>query len=263
MKKITIPNLEKEPQYGEILLDRQNVFHGIGFDFIRLKGILEKGILSEQAAMREDLDLKRNYRGYNLNDSVSLVESPSLSGCFKFGCFGVYIKNGISFVIKNELTYKVPKGSPRYSGYQDEIFAGDKVRRENIVGVMIPDDLLNTPLTGLSLGLEKMGFDYIDDRCRKLLSDLEKETEYHSDTTVLEELIKRRQNNEKQELDLLKKDTERSEIFEAMEKEMWQHIKNAYAKKIGIDQPTFKDVLKLYLPSSMKVYNSDGFEIFL
>jgi len=56
---------EQEPCYGKILFDRSKYFHGIGFDFLRLKSILEKGILSEQAAQQENINFKRNYGGYN------------------------------------------------------------------------------------------------------------------------------------------------------------------------------------------------------
>lgn len=182
-------NPEQELRYGEILFDRSKYFHGIGFDFLRLKSIMEKGILSEQSAQQENIDFRKNYGGYNLGDSVSVAESPAINNSFTFGCFGNYIKDGISFIISNEHSFKAPKGSARDSGYPDEAFIRSKVKKENITGVMIPEDLLNSPLSELPIGLAKMGYAYIDERCRQIVSGLESETGYHADTGQLEELI--------------------------------------------------------------------------
>jgi len=255
--------IEQEPKYGEILYDKSLVFHGVGFDLIRLHNILEKGILSEQAAQTKGVELTRNYGGYNLGDSVSVAESPAINDSFTFECFGNYIKGGISFVIAGEHAYKAPKGSSRDSGYPDEAFVRHEVKRENITGVMVPADLLDTPLADLPLGLAKMGYAYIDNRCRKIISDLETETGYHADATELEELIKKKEEIENQELGYLEKDKQRKDIFTQMEKVISQHVGQAFSQKLGTDHPTLKDALRLYLPESMKVYNSDGFGISL
>ncbi len=255
--------IEKEPKYGEILYDKSLIFHGVGFDLIRLHSILEKGILSEQVARTNGVELKRNYGGYNLGDSVSVAESPAINNSFTFGCFGTYIKGGISFVIAGEHAFKAPKGSSRDSGYPDEAFVSHEVRRENITGVMVPADLLDATLADLPLGLAKMGYAYIDNRVRKIISDLETETGYHADTTELEELIRKKEEIEKQELDYLEKDKQRKDIFAQMEKVISQHVGQAFSQKLGTDHPTLRDALRSYLPESMKVYNSDGFDISL
>lgn len=230
-----------------------------------MKSILEKGILSEKEAQKENINFRRNYDGYNLDDSVSVAESPAINNSFTFGCFGNYIKGGISFVISNEHSFKAPKGSARDSGYPDEVFIRSKVKRENITGVMVPDDLLDSQLSELPLGLAKMGYAYIDERCRQIVSDLESETGYHADTTHLEELIKQKQELEleQRDIDYLAKDNDRKAIFEKMEHEMGKIIGLAFAFKLGKENLTLRDVLKVYLPESMKIYNSDGFEILL
>ncbi len=263
MEKFPSQNPEQKPRYGDILYDRSKSFHGIGFDFLRMKSILEKGILSEQAAQQENIDFRRNYGGYNLGDSVSVAESPAINNSFTFGCFGNYIKNGISFVIANEHSYKPQKGSPRDSGYPDEAFIHGRVKKENISGVMIPQDMLDTSLAELPLGLAKMGYAYIDERCRQIVAGIEKETGYHADTTHLEELVAKKQELERKKLDFLKKDEQRKAIFDQMEKLMGSLINEAFSQKIGKGNPTLRDVLKIYLPEEMKIYNSDGFEVSL
>lgn len=254
---------EQEPRYGEILFDRSKYFHGIGFDFLRFKSIMEKGILSEQEAKQENISFRRNYGGYNLGDSVSVAESPAINNSFTFGCFGKYIRGGISFVISNEHSFKAPKGSVRDSQYLDEAFIRGKVKRENITGVMVPEDLLNSPLSELPLGLAKVGYAYIEQRCRQIVGDLESETGYHADTTYLEELIKQIQELDQRDIGYLVKYEERDAIFEKMEHEMGKIIASAFAQKLEKENVTLRDILKVYLPESMKTYNSDGFEVSL
>ncbi len=254
---------EQEPRHGEILLDRSKSFHGIGFDLLRLKSILEKGIVSEQEAQKENINFRRNYEGYNLGNSVSVAESPAVNNSFNFGCFGNYIKNGISLVISNEYSFKAPKGSEIDSGYPDEAFIRDKVKRENITGVMIPEDLLDSQISELPVGLVKMGYAYIDERCRQIVCSLESETGYHADTVHLEELIKQKEQLKERDMDYLAKNNERKAIIEQIEHEIGKIISLAYAHKLGKENLTLRDVLKVYLPESMKTYNSDGFEVSL
>lgn len=145
---------EQKEQYGEILYDRSKNFHGISFDLLRLKSILEKGILSESAAAREKTEINRNYGGYNKNENISVAVSPCIHATFDYGCFKTYIKNGISFVIANE-ELATNKGAE--SGFIDEGFIQDKVEKENIVGIMVPEDDLNSPLGDLTLSVNVMG----------------------------------------------------------------------------------------------------------
>ncbi len=254
---------EHELKYGEILYDKKLVFHGIGFDIPKLRSILENGILSEQAAQSKGVKLTRNYGGYNLENSVSVAESPSINNSFTFGCFGNYIKNGISFVISEKSAYKVNKGSSQYSGYPDEAFIGHEVKKENIVGIMVPTNLLSFPLANLPLDLAKIGCAYTDNRFRRIISDLEIETGYHADTTALEELIKKKKTIENKNLDYVEKHKKRNDIVMQIEKIISQSIETAFAQKLGIDHPTLKDALRLYIPKSIRVYDSNGFDIIL
>lgn len=259
-KETSLPSaIEEEPKYGEILYDQTKTFHGVGFDIGRLKGILDRGIVSEQSAQKEGYVHTRNYGGYNLQDSVSVAESPSKNNTFDYGCFKVYIKNGISFVIDNQVSYKAPKGSPQDSGYADEAFIKDKVDRENIVGIMVPVEFLDTPLKDMYLlNLEKMGLIYINNRCKKILQDLQSETGYVADVMGLEQLIKKREELETQEMGYLEKWNKEKEIVEEMERLMSQHISQAYSEKLQIENPTLRDILKIYVPEDLKVYSSDG-----
>lgn len=262
-EKLISQTPEHDPRYGEILFDRSKSFHGIGFDFLRLKSILEKGILSELEARQENVNFTRNYGAQNFGYSVFVAESPVINGSFTFGCFGTYIRGGISFVISNEHSFKAPKGSARDHGYPDEAFISGRVKRENITGVMIPEDMLNSRLSELPIGLAKMGGDYVDERCRKIVSGLEAETGYHVDTSHLEELMRQKQELEQGDMDYLATDKKRKALLEQMEREMGNIVGLAFAQKLAKKNVTLKDVLDIYLPKSLKTYNSDGFEISL
>ncbi|GEM_PF-6237042 len=251
----------KERQYGEVLLDKSKLFHGVGFDTIRFKSILEHGILSENAASQRGMNHTRNYGGYNLSDAVSVVESPSIHNTFTFGAFRIYIKDGISFVIDGVNGFKARQGSSRDSGFVDEAYVSHEVPRSNISGVMVPEDALSKPVSELPIGLSHMGYGFVDNRSRRILADLEHELGYKADATALEEIIQQKEALENSDMDYLEKDKGRKELFNAMETNLQSHIGQAYSHHMGKETVTLRDVMTKYLPDGMQIYNSDGFPI--
>ena len=251
----------EKKQYGEILEDRSKIFHGIGFDLIRLKKILDNGILSEKAAVDRGVDITRNYGGYNLNDSISVGESPVIHGTHTFGAFKNYIANGISFVIDGVPAYKAKKGSERDSGYIDEAYVSHSISREKIVGIMVPEEILDLPLSKIPVGLAKMGYSYIDNRCRKIIQDLAQECNFADDVSELEDIMRQKAELEESNLEYLEKDGQRRKIFTQMEEFMQGYISKAYSKKLNIPNPTLRNTLFHQIPQEMSLYNSDGFPI--
>jgi len=253
-------NLEKK-QYGEILKDKSTIFHGIGFDLIRLQKILDNGILSEQAASDKRVEIIKNYGGYNLSDSISVGESPAINNTYTFGVFKNFIANGISFVIEGVSTFKAMKGEERDSGFIDEAFVYHSIPKKNIKGIMIPEKMLDIPLSKIPIGLSKMGHGYIDNRCRKIIKNLEEEYNFKADTSILEKLMAKKAELEESNLDYLELDAKTEKIFEQMDKFMQVYLSKAYSKKFNISNPTLKDILLQIIPKGMNVYNSDGFPI--
>ena len=205
--------------------------------------------------------LTRNYRGYNLSDSISVGESPAVHGTYTFGVFRNYIANGISFVIDGVSAFKAKKGSERDSGYIDEAFVSHCIPQEKIVGIMIPEEMLDLPLSKIPVRLAKMGYDYIDNRCKKNIQDLEQECDFTDDISRLDDLIKKKSELEKSDLEYFEKDKQRKDIFDQMEEFMQTYISKAYSKRLGIQDPTLRDVLVKQIPKGMSLYNSDGFPI--
>jgi len=251
----------EKKQHGEILEDKSKIFHGIGFDLIRLQRILDNGILSEEAASEKGVDITRSYGGYNLSDSISVGESPAVHKTYTFGVFRNYIANGISFVIDGVSAHKARKGSERDSGYIDEAFVTHSIPKEKITGIMVPEEMLDLPLSKIPVGLAKMGYGYIDNRCKKIIQDLEQECDFTDDTSELENLIKRKAELEEFDLEYLEKDKQRKIIFDQMEEFMQTYIGKAYSKRLSKHNPTLRDVLAQQIPQGMSLYNSDGFPI--
>lgn len=279
---------EKHP-YGEILLDRSKCFHGLGSDFLRMISILENGLLSKDTADHAGVGIARNHKGgYNLTDSISVAESPSINNTFTSECFDLYIRHGISFVIANENPYKPEEGSERDSKFKDEAFISGKVEKENIVGIMVPENLLEQPLGEIKpefvASSESVAAPYsnIAERCWQAINRINLETGYNPDTTKLNDLLQQDQQLEKQGeefvgiiKDSIGKDEEfekahsgfyennskRVSLVKEIEIEIGKIINDAFKQKLEKENPTLRDVLKTYIPSSIKTYNPEGFEI--
>lgn len=272
----------KERQYGEVLQDKTKIFHGVGFDTLRFASILEHGLLSERAAQARGHQITRNYGGYNLDDTVSMTASPSAHGTYDHGAFRSYVKEGIGLVVNSRgldtfaappmqesgkfgmmepMSFRSSRASLRASGYPDEVYAAHEVPPQNIVGVMVPEEKLETPVADLPLGLSKMGYDYIDERCTKMVADIEQRLGYKADTSELEELMRRKWEMETSQIGYAEKDKARKDIFAAMDKFLGSYIGQAYAHDMGKLDVTLDDVLQKYVPEGMQVYNSDGLPI--
>jgi len=150
----------------------------------------------------------------------------------------MYIKDGISFVIDSMHGFKVPKGSSRDSGFIDEEYVTHEVPRSNISGVMVPEDALSKPVSELPVGLSHMGYGFVDNRSRGVLSDLEQVLGYKADATSLEELIGQKEELEKSELDYFAKNKRRKELFDAMERVLQTQIGQAYSNRMQKDTVT-------------------------
>ena len=93
--------------------------------------------------------------------------------------------------------------------------------------------------------------------------NLENETGYKIDGIDLEKLMERKKKLEEENIDYIEKSNQRDGIIDHMGKIMSAYISEAYSKKLGKENPTLRDVLALYLPPEMKVYNQNGTELSL
>lgn len=260
---------ESSSNYGEILLDRSLLFHGIGFDFARLKGILHHGILSEDEARQRGVRFIRNYDGFNLANTVSVAKPPSIHNTFTNQAFNTYISNGISFIISG---MKVEKDTPRrYSAlrsiddeleetlnvnFDDEAFVKDYIPLENITGIMAPHTALSKPISELPLVLQGTGIRYIDIRCRAMISFLQVECGFIGDTSSLRSFVERMNNLTRyHDVGVM---NEVSDIVSQIDNFMRLYISRAYDKLFQKENATLRDVLRYYVPPGMRFFNSRG-----
>lgn len=142
--------------------------HGIGFDFFKMVSILENGILSEKTAQAKGIDIKRRFGGYNESSSVSIA-------LLRSEAYNIFVKDSISFLFsgnnlkyardpkefmeepieKNEINYenKIYNNKPYgvASGIFGERFVKDEIPRENIKGIMLPEDKISEPIDSIDI----------------------------------------------------------------------------------------------------------------
>lgn len=141
-----------------ILEDNNIAFHGINYDYFKMLSILKEGILSQNAAKNSNININRNYKGYNSDNLVSLSESPSIHNTYNYGAFNVFVKKGISFVVDVNDLYCILDTK---SGIPGEVYINYSVPRENIIGIMLPEQMLHTSISQLNI-LADIGTAFID-----------------------------------------------------------------------------------------------------
>lgn len=253
-------------EYGKIFFDDTKLFHGIGFDLLRFISIMRYGILSEHAAKELNIDMPRNFPGYNLDDTVSVTIAPGIFGNFEVGAYNTFVKNGIQFVISNVEAIKAEPGSIRDSHFVDERFVNDRIPLENIEGIIFPMDALHKPISSLPIDLKNMELSLVDKRCTKIISGLREECSYLGDTKPLIDLIHKKDQFIKSQPYFSERTEEEEKrivgyekiIIGDMERFMQKYQGDAFSAKFGKKSATLLDVVKEYVPENMKLYNSNG-----
>ncbi len=113
----------------EALADPNIVWHSVnGFDLGAVFGILRYGI--------EPRRLIGNLRG------VSLIPSPATSTAHGHRLFDFYLKHSVSFAVPRPDSYRQ---------FGDEIQSTDSIPDQHLLGVMIPEEVADTPVGQLPL----------------------------------------------------------------------------------------------------------------
>jgi len=155
--------------YGKIFYDKDLYFHGtVKLNISNLSQILAEGVLSLGEANKRGIKTIENEPFYNGRWKVSVCMSPSIHSTFErvpHAAFPEYIRGRMSFIIKNPANI-IPQ-SPfntynpdmidleGHSGYIDEIFIGNSVKPEHVVGIIVPRDWLTRKAS--EYGVENVG----------------------------------------------------------------------------------------------------------
>jgi hypothetical protein len=262
---------------SEIFQNPNILFHGINFDMTRFVGIMQDGILSEDAAKKQGKKVPRNSTGFNLSDTVSASLPPILSPDGTPGpSMQTYIQDSLSFVIDRETPVplsvlnnnQLPERKPglsdrswdalRRSGFSDEVYVNGQVPLENISGIMVPIKYLDWRISRLDLGYRMMSTGQIDDRWKQTMRILEEQTGYNGSVNGLQEISAMRTQLAKSEGEYMRKWRRDTQLIGQIERIMQNHIGKGFSAKLGKDRVSVRDVLKAYVPSRIPIYSSTG-----
>lgn len=275
------------------ILNNSNIsYHWIGNNIFKMIGILEKGILSRESADHSGIKLDRNFYGHNKTDFVSLCESPSIHGTFDRGAFSLYTNKGISFVINTEdytvfidgvsknvdfeMNPHIPGeirlvASNKWGNKKDdfemnskffgEIYVKYMIRKEDIIGIMVPQEILKKPISEVNLGLEGIGTGLVDKTALSFIKKLKKYFDFEADFEQLNDLIKKKSELDNSNLNLINYNEIKlleSQLIEMIDSYLMDSLSKAVSLKYGVENPSFEFLINKYNVDGLPLYNTDG-----
>ena len=246
------------------------IFHGIAYDVYRIGTILEKGILSAENAKKELKDkYSENAPVFNKANKISVCSSTGRNKDDGYHAFNIWIKNGISFVIVGEKVFEAMRNSHE-SIRPDESIVYDKIKPDDIVGIMLPRESLSKKVSELNANLDNTAIEQGEPTwfLRKLeyiFKYLKDDLGYVADyTDVIREIkdIISKPNDESIESGMEMFSLVMEVATNRLNKIMQNHIAKAYSKKLGKKDVRLIDVIEMYNKKELPVYDvEDGIEI--
>lgn len=124
------------------------LIHSVGNDFSAINSIMDNGIVSEKYGKEHGISINRNYYGSNLDDTISCIRYLYVNETIEDSAYNRYVPNGISFIIED--TPFIHDKDARFIHRSDEVLVKDFIPKENIKGILVPENLINTDLEDLS-----------------------------------------------------------------------------------------------------------------
>ena len=164
------------------------LIHSIGFNPMKLEGILKHGIISTNYAKRNNIaTYSKNYNftieNSNMDASVNkLLEEANMNNIYlvrylyvsddPLSAYNMYVKNGISFIIE-DVPFVYDKNIELLKR-SDEVIVKDHISKDNITSIMVPSDYENMRLDEVPMIPNNiLNYNFIVDSVRSLLSYLE------------------------------------------------------------------------------------------
>lgn len=145
------------------------LIHAIGFNPMKLEGILKYGIITDSYAKRNNIAYSRNYN-FTLDNSMldkvnndskinTMIESANKENIYlvrslyinddPLSAYNMYIKNGISFIIE-DVSFIYDKNVELLKR-SDEVVVKDYISKNNIKAIMIPEKYKDTKINKLDM----------------------------------------------------------------------------------------------------------------
>lgn len=145
------------------------LIHSIGFNPMRLEGILRYGIITDNYAKKNNINYSRNYnftlnsdmlRVVNENKEVNnIIESANRENIYlirnlyissdPLSAYEMYTRNGISFVV--EAVPFIYDKNVELIKRSDEVVVKDFISKENIKAIMVPEDYKDKKLNEVDM----------------------------------------------------------------------------------------------------------------
>lgn len=139
-------NYAKEVDLNKVNGSYNACIHGIGFDFFKMRSILDNGILSASTLRDKKIEGVKNFNGGNTRNWISVVDASLIDKGYTG--FETFIKNSINFIcnkeflveplIYSERSVAMEKGLPfNKSDHKDERYVYKEIVPENIDGIVL------------------------------------------------------------------------------------------------------------------------------
>ena len=243
---------------------KEACLHGVGTDFFKLDSILDNGILSAYAQLKENIKSPRNFYGSNKELWISVVDANMISENGK--AFNKYIKDSISlfcFVpkLKYEGDYLGNQADVNNKKeYNDEKYAFERIRLDQIYAVIIPNNIKNKKVKELKYLNCASKFDILIDVIRYYKEKMKEDGFNNLDETkiglLLEEFYNNMYNYEMQD-EATQKQTitnylnSLDMIKDKLNEEIQIWFNNYYTYLLEKPEPTVNDVIN-YIISKHK-----------
>lgn len=134
---------------GKYKCNDDTLFHSVLFNLPKLESIMKHGLVSEKYANTNGIYYARNYSGYNLDDTISMIRYLYVNYNVEDSSYYRYVKNGVSLIIED--TAFISDKDERIIHRTDEVLVESHIPKEKIVGIMIPSEYDDFYLSDLLL----------------------------------------------------------------------------------------------------------------
>lgn len=160
---------------------KSDCLHSIGFDYFRIKSILNYGILSYKQMQMQQLSYPRNFDGGNSQKWISVVPTNLIDR--EGMAFSNFIKSGIVFLCDEQQLYKplsynqkakaILKGLPyNKSNYIDELYAFLEIPREDIESIFVVNDFAYKDIQNITYLYNSLHFETLKDKIMYIFDNI-------------------------------------------------------------------------------------------
>ncbi len=238
-----------------ILEDKSLRFHGVGHNILKYISILQNGILTKIDSVKSEL-YSKNYGGYNQNNMISMAISPSVFGTYKHGAYGVFISDGIGFVLKDCQGIR-SSTTNHHSGFDDEEFHIGSIPVSKITGIILNKGLSQSKVTDLQL-FKGMGSGFVDSTCDVIIKYLQKNGIEDINIEEINNILNKKNTLDSQGLDFLDKMKREEMLIAELNSIIVNYLEKYFKQVLGKDDISIMEIIEHYNDRRLPIYDELG-----